>query len=108
MRGELLEITAAAIYHRRLHDFPHVTVRLPRFTLFGIPLPRWPWTFSRPGDSGSWVVTEGGANWIGMVVGDTKDKRAGYVLLAHPLMNYLRLRHAVDRQTDCFTGGEKP
>jgi len=107
VRGELLEITAAAIYHRRLHDFPHLKVWLPRFTLFGIPLPRWPLTFSRPGDSGSWVVTEGGDGWIGMVVGDAKDK-TGYVLPAHPLMNYLRLRHVVGQQTNCFTGGEKP
>jgi hypothetical protein len=103
-RGELHEITVSASYQHRLHEFPHAQVSLPRWRLFDIALPRWPIAFSREGDSGSWVVTNDRNDWIGMVVGGTRNGQTGYVVLAHAVMEYLRELRVMGPQTECFIG----
>jgi hypothetical protein len=57
--------------------------------LFGlIPWPMFRRYFSRPGDSGSWVITEDEKSWVGMLTeGDTRANLS-YVLRAPELIEY--------------------
>jgi hypothetical protein len=69
--------------------FPHLEIK-PDVTryLFGIiKKPFFNRYFSRPGDSGSWVIENGTGVWLGMVV--SSDGYDGtYVVEAAPLLDY--------------------
>lgn len=79
--------------------FPACVVRVRRLWYFWvIPWPIIGWRFSKAGDSGSMVTcpsAEDGADWIGMI--HAGEKADSLVLLATPLMAYLRERLAIDK-----------
>jgi hypothetical protein len=56
-----------------------------------IPWPMFRRYFSRPGDSGSWVISEHDKSWVGMVVAGDQRVKLSYVLRAPELINYLRM-----------------
>lgn len=84
----------------RLIRFPHLQI-MPRRTRF-LGLIEWPFfggPFSRPGDSGSWVIEARTKTWLGMVIAGDKDFHATFVAEAQPLLAYfegrIQAEHAV-------------
>lgn len=76
----------AVHYMGRLIRFPHFSVR-PRQWQVG-PLRFPPGVFSRPGDSGSWVLEEGSRLWLGMVVAGYDDGQDVMVADGRALLDY--------------------
>lgn len=56
-----------------------------------IPWPMFRRYFSRPGDSGSWVLSENEESWVGMLTEGDKRAHLSYVLRAPELIEYLEM-----------------
>jgi hypothetical protein len=72
--------------------FPSVRISRERDTYFGVPWPPFTRAFSKPGDSGAWVILQNASDqWVAMVV--SGDKRGGHTTahLAAPLLRWLDL-----------------
>jgi hypothetical protein len=75
---------------------PHILVTHQFRRILGIDWPLWDRQFSRPGDSGSWVLTEND-EWVGMVVaGQSAPNRITYVTPAYFLVDVFRRALRVD------------
>jgi hypothetical protein len=72
-----------------LFRFPHLEI-VPKLDIyFGfLTWPLFHSVFSKPGDSGSWVISEGSDLWVGMVVGGDKFFRKSCVAEAEPLLSF--------------------
>ena len=70
--------------------FPTLRVRRRTFRYGLIPWPLVRRTFSRPGDSGSWVFNAAGTRWFGIVVGAKGSD--SYVHIAEQLVEYFNER----------------
>jgi hypothetical protein len=100
-RGRVVEITHGATYSGRVHDFPHAQIRKDLRAFLDIP-PFWDLTYSRPGDSGSWIVT-GDGQWLGVAVAACGFTRLSYAALAAPVVDYLVAVGAVGNDVTCRT-----
>ena len=70
--------------------FPHLTImRRPGGFLELIARPLRAWSFSRHGDSGSWVFETGRREWLGMIIGGERDFGGAFALEARPLVDFL-------------------
>src|SRR5579859_123780 len=80
--GQVFDIVEAFPLLGKVNRFPSLRIRARQSRLFGVV--NWPLSaaFSKPGDSGSWVIDPASMTWIGMVVagrcdiGDTYAHRA--------------------------------
>lgn len=107
VRGRIESISLAAFYEGRRHSFPHLQIIAEVGLLFDLLYwPPWKLFFSRRGDSGSWAVTEDGAEWLGVVAGGRPFARLTYAVLADPLLDFLDRRTGIDRNCGCFIEGE--
>jgi hypothetical protein len=87
-RGVIFAIGMWAEYSGRVHKFPHFQIQ-PRVKIW-FDLVKWPpWRryFSRPGESGSWVVT--GKSWLGLLVGANDFHRLSFAAISGPLLGFL-------------------
>ena len=73
------------------HRFPHLEI-IPKLEKIGpIILPVWDRAFSKPGDSGAWVMDSASDLWFGMVVGGDEYFLSTFAAEAEPLSLYFKL-----------------
>lgn len=75
-----------------LSEFPAFSVVLDKKYFLGlIPYPLFRKTFSKPGDSGAWVLSEERDKWLGMVFVGSTRARLTYVLIGEALLSHFKL-----------------
>jgi hypothetical protein len=75
--------------------FPHIQINTRFVTWFGcLIFPMFDRHFSKPGESGTWVVEEQTGLFVGMIVAGDDQNTITYLLEAEPMLENLRLEMA--------------
>lgn len=86
--GKIERTCSYAAYDDRVHRFPHVIVA-PLMMRWHNIFEFTPRRFSRPGDSGSWVLTTDEHSWVGVVTGGHEGLRTTDVIEGDALLDYI-------------------